>query len=566
MTKLIASTLFILVTFSASAQITRKVSPAVTKAQMVKLKSISINPSIISARKSQLGNSSFTNPSFSRTLVNGDNISVNYTLRPVSLSDNANSSNVEVAPSNSTPPSNMNCTYTREKVTATSTDFMSVTQTGEGILPGAIYKYDDFYKGNFQAVEIKSWARNPVIISSDAAQSVTVQNPNTQLSDAVISLKNATPADPGTIVTSQYTYSNNSTVLALNATAGGAYAGFSAQVGFNFSKSDSTIYITYDYRKILFSLTAQIPSNGFFADISKEQTPNLIWLGGVSYGARILANVKINASQLKIGANAQFQYGDPKKAGFQAAADFKDNNQSLNCTVNIYSVGLPSSATLVGTINTTLADLDQRILNALNAVTSQTAKPVMYSLYNMAGERIAVESATDYYDNRLCIPKDALYRLQSASVEIITGAGGFDDKLDGSIGTVTLKCCNGAYTVSSAANNLKIDPKAVTNFELSTPRSSIILNDFKTGNVEIKLDPKYILGVPDAWRIVGATLTMNFVSQTGTPYPGNPVKLSIPSVGSGVTLSKEKPLLVCPIEYNGGTANGGFRALTPNQR
>ncbi|MBN8876474.1 MAG: hypothetical protein J0I32_02950 [Sphingobacteriales bacterium] len=564
MKKLFFLFLLIASAIAVNAQI-RKVPAQPTQVQIIKAKTLAINPAVLATRKVELGRSSFTNPSFTRALTN-DNINVTYKLRPVSLSDNSGSA-IEASPAS--PPANQpakpgyTCTYSREKVTVNSTDFLSVSYTGEGLYPGAIYKYDDFYKGNFKS-DVQNWQRNPIIISSDAAHSVTINDPTTQLSDAVVNFKAITPADPGSIVTSQYTYASNSTSMMLNATAGGAYAGFSGQAGFNFNKSDSSIYITYDFRKILFTLSASVPQNGFFTEAAKEQTPNMVWLGSVSYGARVMANVKINASQLKIGANAQFQYGDPKKAGFQAAAEFKDNNQSLSCTVNIYSVGLPGNATLVGTITTTLAELDRQVLNALNAVTSQSAKPVMYSLYSMAGERIAVESATDYYISPLCMPANDVYHLVDASVEIITGAGGFDDKLEGSVGRIEFRCCNGGSLVGYDQNNLKIGPKDVTTFFLKKS-NTIIFEDLRNARMDIIFTPKYILGVPDAWRIVGATLTMNFANQNGTPYAKNPVKLAIPGVGSGVTLTKEKPILSCPILYNGGTSNGGFMATSPNQ-
>ena len=241
MKKIVFLSLLIISTVAGHAQIRK--SP-IASAQTIKVKALTIAPSVVAARKAAVGKSSFTNPSFKRPLTS-DNISVNYQLKPVSISDNSGS-NAETAPVNQPSKPGFNCTYTREKVTVNSTDFLSVSYTGEGLYPGAIYRYDDFYKGNFQS-DVRGWARNPIIISSDAARSITVANPTAQLSDAAVNMKGSTPADPGAIVVSQYTYSSNSTVMQLNATAGGAYAGFSGSAGFNFNKSDSSVYITYDF-------------------------------------------------------------------------------------------------------------------------------------------------------------------------------------------------------------------------------------------------------------------------------------------------------------------------------
>lgn len=524
MKKFVFLSLLIIGTIAGHAQ-TRKVSGNIAGAQSIKLKGLAIDPSVVNARKVTIGSSSFTNPAFTRPLTS-DNINVTYKLKAVSLSDNSGSK-AETSPVDQPAKPGFNCTYTREKVTVNSTDFLSVSYTGEGLYPGAVYRYDDFYKGNFQS-DVRSWQRNPIIISSDATRSITVANPSAQLSDAAVTMKSNTPADPGAIVVSQYTYSSNSTVMQLNATAGGAYAGFSGSAGFNFNKSDSSIYITYDFRKILFTLSSSMPSNGFFTDAAKEKTPNLIWLGSVSYGARVMANVKINASQLKIGANAQFQYGDPKKAGFQAAADFKDNNQNLTCSVNIYSVGLPSSSTLVSTITTTLADLDRQILNALNAVTSQSAKPVMYSLYNMAGERIAVESATDYYVNPLCVPQNAVYYL--TGVKVTLGTGNDNKDAGAKLSVLVYPVSGGSYwgnffRTDDYTGELKKGTATSLNLGKGPGFKNFTLDQYKQSGVEVDVIYNSQGGpfpLTDAWMLENVILELEFRDQNGNLAPPIP--------------------------------------------
>lgn len=528
-------------------------------------KIVKISPEILQRRK-DLFRVAFTNPSFNQP-ING--LGVNYTLKPVALSDETNVSNIKTVSTN--PPENktgMTCQTSIEKVTANSTNFLSVSATGEGIYPGAVYKYDDFYKANFQNNMVNNWPRNDISITSDGAQSITVSNPNpTSLKNAVNAFTPNIRSGIGTIASSQYTYSNNFTSLMLTATAGGAYAGFSGAANFNFNKSDSSVYITYDYRVIIYNLTAEIPANGFFTDPEKEKSQNLIWISNVSYGARILANVKINASQLKIGAGAQFQYGDPTKAGFKAAADFVSLNKNMQCTMNTYTVGLPSGSILAPSMTLTLGELDQQIRTALNAVNPQSARPVMYTLYNMAGDKIGVESATDTYTNTLCIPKDAVYRIVGQpKVRIKTGAGMFDDKLDGSIGKVAILCCGkGMNTMFKAESNVKFGPDSDNEFPM-TQRSNMLLDDWKNGaTLEISLNPKEILGIYDEWRIVSAILEFELADQNNTPFSQGKITLQIPNIGSGIILSRNKPRLVVPIKYVGGTQNSGFSVSTPNQ-
>lgn len=557
-----AFVLFTLVTAAVTGNAQPKIQ-AIKNQGPVKMTKIS--PEILAKRKA-LFQPSFTNPSFKQP-ING--LGVNYTLKAVSLSEESNSSAISNVKTN--PPeskSAMTCYTTIEKVTANSTNFLSVSATGEGIYPGAVYKYDDFYKANFQNNVVNAWPRNAIAITSDGAQSITVDNPNpTALKNAANSFVPNIRSGIGTIAQSQYTYSTNFTSLMVNATAGGAYSGFSGMASFNFNKSDSSVYITYDYRVIVYNLTAELPASGFFTDPEKEKTQNLIWISNVSYGARILANVKINASQLKIGAGVQFQYGDPSKAGFKAAGDFVSQNKNMQCAINTYTVGLPSGSILSPTMTTSLGDLDTQIRAALNAVNPQSARPVMYTLYNMAGDRIAVESATDTYPNTLCIPNDAVYRIiGQPKVKLKTGAGAFDDKLAGSVGKVSLLCCGtGKNTMFTSETNVKFAPDSDNDFPLSQ-RSVTMLDDLKNGiTLEISLNPTQILGVFDEWRIVSAVLEFELADQNNTPFPAGKITLPIPNVGSGLIMSKNKPRIVSLIKYVGGTSNGGFSISSPNQ-
>jgi hypothetical protein len=501
-----------------------------------------------------------TEPSFTKTL-NGINIryqlrkNPNYDAPPTANQQGGGTASVE---------NGMNCTTTRESVTARSASFLSVSADGAGIYPGAIYNYADFYGGSTLKT-VGDGQRNPIVIyTSNIANStgdvaVTVTNPSASSitqATAPITRNFSTTVTSATSI-GQYTYSNNSAAMALNISAGGAYSGFSASAGFQINKQDNHVYITCDYKIPLYTLSTEIPRGGFFTDPSIEQTPNLLLVSSVMYGTRILANIDIDETGLSDSAFATFQYGDPSKAGAKAAFDYLQKTKSKKITINTYTVGTAAGLSLHP------VDVDQ-LLSQIDAVirntTYQTAKPISYTLADMAGNLIGVESATDVYTVKNCVPQGAQYKLTSAQVEIQCGPDGKDNGSPVNVTLSTRGNSNGSnFTLAAEqTGNTEFTANSRVAMVMNVRQDGAIkLDDFKAGinRLDIFLEPKQVFLGWDAWDIKSVTLVLKFNDQNGTPLP-EPLRIEMNN--ANVRLEKNRQRVICYF-------NGQFQATTTMQ-
>lgn len=485
-------------------------------------------------------NSVSTEPSFSKS-ING--INIQYKLRKNPNYDSPPTASVQGTAASS--EGGFNCTTTRESVSARSSSFLSVSADGAGIYPGAIYNYSDFYGGNVLKT-VGDGKRNPITIytnnstNSTGEVAVNVTNPTASSIYSSIApiVRNFSTATGSASSIGQYTYSNNSASLALNISAGGSYSGFSASAGFQVNKQDKHIYITCDYKIPLYTLATEIPVTGFFTDPSIESTPNLLLVSSVMYGTRILANIDIDESSLSDSAFATFKYGDPDKTGAKAAFDFLQRNRSQKITINTYTVGVAPQVSLHPT---TIDELLQQIEAVIRSTTYQTAKPISYTLTDMAGNLIGVESATDVYTVKNCVPKAAEYRLVSAEVSIQTGNDGKDNGSDVSLELY----CNGTRLVARQNGNTEFLPNQTVKMLLDA-RPDVVakLEDFQAGNnkLSVFLTPKQVFLGWDAWDIKHITLKLKFEDQNGVPYPMDP---TIEMNNSNVRLEKNRQRVTC---------------------
>ena len=470
-----------------------------------------------SLRLTRFGNT-FTEPSFTKNI---GGINVHYKLKK--NPDAETPATAANQGSSSASDGNFNCTTTRESVTAKSQTFMSVSANGAGIYPGAIYEYNDFYGGNYLKT-VGDGKRNPITIyTNNAANSsgevrVTVPSPTAStITDAIKPIvRNFSTTTGSATSMGQYTYSNTNAAMALNITAGGAYSGFSATAGFSIAKQDKHLYITCDYKIPLYLLSTEIPANGFFNDPSVESTPNLLLISSVMYGTRILANIDVDESSLSDSVFATFQYGDPTKAGAKAAFDYLQSQRSTNITINTYTVGnLPGVSPHPTSIDQLLAQIE----SVIKSTTYQTAAPIGYTLTDMAGNTIGVESATDTYTVKNCTPKDAVYRLVNAKVDLEAG----DDGKDNGSTVKILLYSAGGHLAAMNTGNTEFPPQTTSTMALNiqTSEGPPSLPYFQRGNnyVEIYLTPKQVVFGWDAWNIKKVTLTLQFEDQNHHPYP-----------------------------------------------
>jgi len=271
--------------------------------------------------------------------------------------------------------------------------------------------------------------------------------------------------------------------------------------------------LTIDALKTMFSINTIPPNNGFFKNKDVEGKPNLMVIGSVSYGVRVLANITLNFDSEDEAAAFSASYSG---WGVSANVDFKQisENKSVNNTINCYIVGGPGNSTL--TFNK--KDLKKQIEEVIAKATYKNAMPVKYEFYDMAGHVIGSNSATDQFTVRQCTPANGGDpRLLSALVSIKTGD---DDKETGSHYTMVLT--NGRsmdidkimkpdnkYLVYKGRTGTQYDEQTTNSRKLQQGGDKpLALSDFqKDGGVFIlRMYPDG----GDDWHISALTLELNF--------------------------------------------------------
>ncbi len=142
--------------------------------------------------------------------------------------------------------------------------------------------------------------------------------------------------------TEQLYESYNTSDWTLKVTAGGSGYGASFNNVFNATNQSQHRYLTIDAEKTLYTIYTTPPANGFFTDASVEATPNLMVVGAVTYGVRILANLEItfNSSSDANDFNAKYD-GESYKGNFDL--NYLQNNSSLQTNINGYVIGGPNA-------------------------------------------------------------------------------------------------------------------------------------------------------------------------------------------------------------------------------
>lgn len=518
MNKLLMLVLFTVSAMAGNAQI-KKISPVIANN-----KALNLNNDAFRKQRLQQYANSFTSPTVTRNI---GGINVKYTAKKNPATTDNVTTNTQAA--GSTADNDFNCTTSRESVTATSSSFLSISQTGEGIYPGAIYTYNDFMMGNTLKT-VGDGKRNPITIytnnvtNSSGDVKVTVNSPS---ASAIYDATKSIVRNFSTNVTSateigQYTYSENSASLALNITAGGAYAGFSAGAGFSLNKVDHHIYITYDYKIPLYSLSTEIPTTGFFTDQAIEQTPNLVLISNVLYGTRILANIDIDESSFSTGASAKFKYGDPDKTGFKLDADFLMKNSNIKYKINTYVVGTAASGL---SAPTTIQELNAFVNSVIRNTSYQTAKPIGYTLATMSGEVVGIESATDSYVVKNCVPKDAVYYLTGAKITL--GSGGDNKDAGAGLSVLVYPIAGGSnwgdfYRLDNYTAELAKYSWWSQNLNKSKTFKNFTLDQYKQNGIEVDVVYNSQGGpfpLTDAWALDNVFVELEFRDQNGNIAP-----------------------------------------------
>jgi hypothetical protein len=192
-------------------------------------------------------------------------------------------------------------------------------------------------------------------------------------------------------------------------------------------------------------------------------------------------------------------------------------------------VGVPSSTGIITTLQGFQSQID-RILSGSNY---RNAVPIQYSLVDMDGNQLGVESMTDKFTARSCVPAAEVFKLQSAFVALQTGS---DNKEADSTLIITLSGNNDVPVGKFMNDTEEYKSRSTTTAKLnlvnensgSSHPDAFTLDDFSNGGM-LDLFFDYKPGgfhTGDDWDVSSLVLTLTFVSQRGTTKPLDPISFN----------------------------------------
>jgi len=333
----------------------------------------------------------------------------------------------KVKPDHSTDSKGQQWTCSTEHInlTATSTTFLNndYSSAASHIYPGACYTFENFNNGSYKE---QTGDRNPLTIVTDntnikGSSFVTVKDPNmATIRNAVDDLFREAKGPAAAESFAHQTYRNlNDADQSLKISGGASGYGATLTASYGTGSQSKTVNLTIDAIKTLFSINTIPPDNGFFTDTNVEATPYLQVIGSVSYGVRILANLTATFNSQDEAAAFAASYSG---FGVSANVNFSDisKNTAFSSTINGYVVGGPGNST----VSFNKKDLEKEINKIMAGATYKNAMPVKYEFYDMAGDVVGSNSATDSFAVRNCTPGKDDPRLESAYVQFQTGDDG----------------------------------------------------------------------------------------------------------------------------------------------
>jgi hypothetical protein len=302
--------------------------------------------------------------------------------------------------------------------------------------------------------------------------------------------------------------SDNSSDMNLKVTAGGSGYGFTFNNVFTTTNQSQHVYMTIDARKSMFTINVAPQQTGFFTSQSEESKANLMVIGSVTYGARILANLDITFNS-QSDANAFSAKYNGESYNANVDLNWLSNNSSVQSTINCYVVGGPGSST----ISFDKSQLQTQLQNILAGVTYANARPIMFQLYDMAGDIIGSQSATDQFNVQTCIPAGTNAPVVNLANGYVSGVCGNDGKDHDTHYTYTLYNSAGNVAGSYTNNGNSSEMDAHTNFSnILSVVTSALYTDFKNGGrMHLHIEPNG----NDTWDIQSLTLSLSF--NNGSP-------------------------------------------------
>lgn len=315
------------------------------------------------------------------------------------------------------------CTDVTKSIDVNSSTFMASSSdlTLDKIYPGAIYKGDDFIKGNYN-LEVKQ-NRTPIKIRSldvSMGNSRLIENPTgDKIGDEVKALVNTVPNKHKTKTLEKkfrMFHSVNEELTKFALSTGGSGYGIKVQASARKNSSSSTVTLTFDAYQSVYSISADSAGdNEYFTSLPNGvKANNLILVNSVAYGSRIFANLTI---ECKSGEDALALASSYKGFGFSANLDVSYIKQFTNkeVTLNYKQVGGPNKSDIV---TTNVDQLQRTIDNILATTTYENAVPISYNVRDLVGNNMGIKSTTDKYTETVCFPN-----LTIRDIEVNIGSG-----------------------------------------------------------------------------------------------------------------------------------------------
>ena len=445
-------------------------------------------------------------------------------------------SNISNPKPNSTSTSNddqNHCTTTNVTLTDNSNTFMNNNYAGQApfIYPGAIYTNDHLFNGNFKE---EKTGRNPIIITTDNTNMTgdsyeIVDNPDlASIHNAVTKLLQRFTTLPSSTSQQSFTekvYESSTAsdmAIKLGTDVSGYGGSFSGYI--NTQKDQKTEYLTIDCIKPLYTLSVAIPDSGYFAKNAGVNTSNLTVIGSVTYGSRVLANIKTNFNSDADEAGFSAGYSG---WGIQAHADlsFFSNNNSVESTINAYYVGGPASTKP----SFDKSQLINEITNFFGNSNYQNAVPISYELYDLDNNHLNYMTATDAFNIPLCIPNSLNNAVLSVAdmsniyapkipsnasyAYIKTGNNSGDNKDPDTHWSFGVFDANG-NSVASFHDNSNNDPyndgSTTGHLVISLQKAATFGSLSPNGRIHINIAPNG----HDTWNIDEFTVFLNFTNPT----------------------------------------------------
>gem|GEM_PF-4019303 len=416
--------------------------------------------------------------------------------------------------------SGLDCHTITMTFSAQSKSFMSAQPESQGamLMPGMIYTFEDISNGNFphQVLNYNRWPISLFVpVVSQGNSSADIVNPNaTTINDAIQSMRKSFGGNPGGgTELFQITRTESLAEQSLAVTAGGSYGAYSGRASYSHADSKYHIYYTIDAIKELFTVNVMPDSTSLYPPGQAPQPGNgfPVMINNVVYGARVLANMDIALETSGDTAGLNFQYNS---IGASAFVDLKGAiaNKNATVTINGLLVGFPPK--FPGTFNTDLDSFLGLLNNFWTACDYVSAKPLQYTLTDLNGNEMGIESITDKTTIQECTPANQVYTLQSANVSFATGD---DDKNDNSEFWLSIASGNehSPHWIGQIYDNHSKFNKQGNDYTLTFPNVAPVKMDEFSNNGGLLAFKLIAHGHSDDWDFASMVVRLNFVSDHG---------------------------------------------------